>query len=302
MNPVVSHMSALKYLDRCARIASLKWSDDMPKACASPVAPELAYTKRQLRHYDFSRFETLVKPVDLLAPSRLHAHAPKGFKLHSAGAPLPESSLLDAGEGILIASPVLVYVLLSRQMPLERCIKLGHYICGTYSPDPASTSGVVARKQLATQEELASFIERASAIFGSRNASKALPWILDNAASPQETELALPFYLPKKHGGKGFVLPTLNYEVPLSEKERTQTGKKSFRIDVCWPEQGVGLEYNSYAEHSDTRKIGEDEQRKLILQSKGYRIELVTKQQLDDPAQVGYIAQFLEQGGVPRAV
>ena len=302
MNPVISHMSALKYQDRCARIASLKWNDDMPTPCANAATIDFAYTKRQLKPYDFSRFEKLVKPIDLLVPSNIHAHAPKGFKFHGAGATLPEGALLNAGDGILIASPPLIYVQLCRGISFMRCIKLGNYICGVYSPEPTARSGVVERKQLATKEELERFMLAASSLYGSRQARKALPWILDNAASPQETELALPFYLPAEQGGKGFILPTLNYEVKLSPKERTQTGKKCFRIDVCWPEQKIGFEYNSYAEHSSERKIGEDEQRKLILQSKGYRIELVSKQQLDDPTQVAYLAQLLDDAGVPRAV
>lgn len=302
MNPVITHKSALKYLDRCARIASIKWDDNMPKSCANTASIGYAYTKRELRPYDFSRFERLTQPVDLLVPSRSHAHAPKGFAFHCAGAKLPEGALLNAGEGILIASAPLLFVMLCRDLPFDRCIKLGSYICGVYSPDSTARSKVVERKQLATHADLAAFVPSASALYGSRKAREALPWVLDNAASPQETELALPFYLPRAHGGKGFIRPTLNYEVPLSEKERAQMNKKSLRIDVCWPEQHIGFEYNSYAEHSEVHKIGEDEQRKLILQSKGYQIELVTKQQIDDPAQIAILEQMLVDAGVPRVL
>ena len=302
MNPIISHFSALNYLDKCARTAALRWNNSMPKPLTGPAPTDWACTKGQLRIFDLSRFERPGAPLDVLVPSNFHNYVPKGFKFHSSGAPLPDNSLLSADEGVLIASPALVFLQLCRELPVERCIKLGSFICGVYSPEPSVRSGVVDREQLSTTEELMSYLVKGSALYGSRRAAEALPWILENAASPQETELAMPFYLPVYMGGKGFVAPTMNYKVELTPKERGLFSKKEFRIDVCWPDQKVGLEYNSYAEHSDEHKIGEDEQRRLYLREKGYHVELVTKQQLDDPTQIGILARMLEEHGVPRLI
>lgn len=300
MNAIISHLSALNYLDKRARAASLKW-DDAPKSVDIPSSLEWAYTKRQLRHFDFSRFQRTGKELDILVPSNIHVHTPQGFRFHSAGAPLVEGSLLDADNGILVTSALLIFVQLSRRIELKRCIKLGSYICGSYSPEAKVKSGVVERRPLATQAELAYFAEKASALYGSRGAREALPWILENAASPQEIELALPFYLPPEHGGKGFIKPTMNYKVELTPKEQALFSNQEFRVDVCWPEQGVGLEYNSYAEHSGERKIAADEQRRLFLLQKGIHVELVTNQQLQDPQQIDILARMLAQHGVPSA-
>lgn len=301
MNAIVSHMSALNYLDRCHRKASVRWNDNRPKPCTREVGTDWAHTKRQLDHFDFKRFERPDKPIDVLVPSYTRLHVPKGFRFHRLGASLPENSLLDAGDGILLTVPALIFIQLCRELPAERCIKLGSFICGVYSPEPGARSGVVEREQLATQQGLAAFLLSTSALYGARAAAQAVPWVLDNAASPQETELALPFYLPPKLGGKGFIAPSMNYEVKLSPREQALAQAQHFRVDVCWPDQGIGFEYSSYAEHTEEKKIAEDERRKLILHSKGIDVELVTKEQLDDPAQVNILARLLDERGVPRA-
>ena len=301
MNAIVSNMSALSYLDKCHRRQSIRWNDNRPKPYAGETGTDWAHTKRQLDRFDLTRFEKPGKPMDILVPSSARIHTPKGFKFHRLGASLPENSLLDAGDGVLLTVPQLIFVQLCRGLPVMRCIKLGSFICGVYSPEPTARSGVVEREQLATQADLATFLLSAPALYGARAATQAIPWILDNAASPQETELALPFYLPSKLGGKGFIAPSMNYEVKLDPKERALADAKEFRVDVCWPEQGIGFEYNSFAEHTDEKKIAKDERRRLLLHTKGIDVELVTKEQLDDPEQVAILARLLEERGVPRA-
>ena len=300
MNAVVCHMSALRYLDRCARTSSLRWKGGMPKPFDDNGAIDLAYRKQQLQGFDFTRFRQNGKPVDILVPSYTKNSEPKGFKFHRAGAPLGHGALLDADKGILLSSPELTFVQVCRGLPLIRCIKLGSFICGVYSKDPSTRSGVSKRAMLATRDGLEAFVKDNSSLYGAKLASKASPWVLENAASPQETELALKFYLPEELGGKGYAFPVLNYEVPLSPKEQALSGAEHFRVDVCWPEYGVGFEYNSYAEHSEGRKIADDEMRKLILREYGIYVELVTKQQLDDPRQVELLAHVLDDHGVPR--
>ena len=300
MNAVVSHMSALMYLDRCYRRQSIQWNDTRPKPCTEENGTDWAHTKHQLDRFDLKRFERPGKPIDVLVPSYTRRYVPKGFRFHRPGAPLPEGSLLDAGDGVLLTTPALTFIQLCRGMPVERCIKLGSFICGVYSPEPTARSGVVEREQLAAQSDLATFLLSAPTLYGARAAAQAVPWVLDNAASPQETELALPFYLPPKLGGKGFIAPSMNYEVKLSPQEQAIAQTRRFRVDVCWPEQGIGFEYNSYAEHTEEKKIAEDERRKLILHSKGIDVELVTKEQLDDPEQIAILARLLDERGVPR--
>lgn len=300
MNALVCHMSALCYLDKMARLSSLRWKGGMPKQVDEDSSISLAYTGKQLRRFDFSRFRRGESPVDILIPSETHHHPPKGFKFHRAGASLAQGALLDAGQGILLSVPALTFVQICRGIPLLRCIKLGSFVCAAYSLDKSARSGVSERAMLATKDELSAFVNDNPSLYGATMARKALPWILENAASPQETELALKFYLPEALGGRNFVQPVLNYEVPLTEKAQALSGSEHFRVDVCWPDYGIGFEYNSYAEHSEERKIGNDEMRKLLLREHGIHVELVTKQQLDDPRQIELLAHVLDEHGVPH--
>ena len=297
---IISHMSALNYLDKCARRSNPQGTYPKPFDLDPVVA--WAHTKRQIGRFDLSRFRQPGRRLDILIPHNAHLHSPGGYRLHGPGGKPPDGSFLSAGEGVLVCSPALIYMNMCAQLPTDRCIKLGHFICGVYSPEPTARSGVVKRMPLSTCDELRAFALLAKGMRGSAKALNALEWVLDGAASPQETELALPFYLPCKLGGKGFIAPKLNYRVNLDPHEQAMAQAEYFKVDVCWPDFGVGFEYNSYAEHSEPWKIGDDERRKLLLRSKGIHVELVTKQQLDDPHQLDLLAGILEEHGVPHAV
>lgn len=299
MQVIVSHLSALNYLDKCAR--EINPPDNYPKAIVLDPAIEWAQTKHQLERFDLDRFRQPGRRLDVLIPNNVHVHSPRGYHLHGPGGKPPDGSFLDVGGGMLVCSPSLIFVNLCAQLPPERCVRLGHFICGTYSLEPSARSGIAKRKPLASRDGLREFARLTNGMRGSAKALSALKWVLDGAASPQETELALPFCLPNRLGGKGFMAPELNYRVDLDRHERYIAQSECFKVDVCWPKQGVGFEYNSYAEHSEPWKIADDERRKLILRSKGIHVELVTKQQLDDPYQIDLLAGILEGHGVPRA-
>ena len=300
MNPIISHMSALNYLDRCARKNTTVPAALRPKPHQLIDNTAWAHTKRQLDCFDLERFRQPSRPLEILVPYNKHMHAPKGYLFHGPGGALCEGSLLGVGEGVLTCSPKLLFLMFCARLPLDRRIKLGSYLCGTYSPEPTARSGVVERYPLTRQQELKEFCERIGPMRGLARARETLAWVLDGAASPQETELAMPFYLPRKYGGKGFVAPKMNHRINLTQEEQGLAQKEHYRVDVYWPDQRVGFEYNSYSEHSDPRKIGEDERRRLIMRSKGIHVELVSKEQLDSPAQIDLLAAMLDDYGVPH--
>ena len=298
MQVIVSHMSALNYLDKCARKADPP--NNHPKPFVLNPTVKWAHTKHQIERFDLDRFRQPNRPLDILVEQNEHLHSPKGYKLHGPGGRIPRDSLLDAGNGVLVCSAPLIFVMMCGALPLMRCVRLGSFICSEYSLEATARSGVVKRFPLSTTQGLRVFSQDTRSVRGHTKALSALEWVLDGAASPQETELALPFYLPNRLGGKGFIAPALNHRVDLDPHERYIAQSEYFKVDVCWPEQGVGFEYNSYSDHSDPQKIAEDERRKLVLRSKGIHVELVTKQQLDDPHQLDLLAGILEEHGVPR--
>lgn len=301
MHAVISHSSALMFLDQCSRLVPFPAFRTQVVAFGDPIGA-CAHTKRELAAFHLDRFRRMGRDTDVLVPTFRQNKRVAGYVHHAAGGKLPKGSLLDAGGGVLVCSAPLVFVQLCRSLPLLRCIKLGHFICGTYSKEPSVPSGVVDRYPLAAKAELEEFVRKAHHLRGSRNAAAALPWVLEGAASPKETELALPFYLPEHLGGYAFIPPEMNYGERLSEAAGKIEGSVNATIDVYWPGQKIGFEYTSYAEHGDPHKIGEDERRKLALQTMDVRLELVTNQQLIDDRQLMALAQLLANYGVPKAV
>ncbi len=300
MYAVISHATALAYLDKCARVSPDASHCPMPILFEGGFPDSLALSKRDLRELQLARFARKNAPIDVLVPDQSSRRLIKGFVHHSAGGELPPGSLLDAGGGVLVCSAPLLFVQLCQGLTPIRCIKLGHFICGTYSIEPSARSGIVERRPLSSIKELRAFVRAAHRLRGSRNAAAALSWVLEGAASPKETELALPFYLPKRMGGYGFAAPVLNHVVRLSSEAMAIEGTRKPRIDVCWPDQRFGFEYNSYAEHGDPHKIGKDERRRLALRLEKYEIELVSDEQLRDPRQIEILAHMLADHGVPQ--
>lgn len=298
MDMVISHESALSFLDACARkkskpayqIALAPYPGGLPYECAC--------RKEDFARFSLSRFARPNKCIDVLVPDKTSVRRVKGFTHHSAGGVLPDGSLLDAGGNILVCSAPMLFVQLCQGKSLIECIKLGFFLCGTYSPEPTSPTGTVERYPLTTTDVLEKYVPKARRLRGSRNAFAALPWILEGSASPMETELALPFFLPTKLGGYGFDAPVMNYPIPLPEKGRRILKKKKVRIDVYWPDQRIGFEYDSKAGHGRLEQHGSDQAKALVLESMGIHIESVTKAQVDDPRQLGILANMLREYGV----
>lgn len=299
MHAVISHYSAFKFLDMCARLIPPPEYRFHLHEYADEKSPELADSKADLSKFSFERFRWDSHPVDILVPSRAQLRYIKGFKHHSACGRFTDAPFFDAGGGVLVCSAPLLFVQLCRGKTLEQCIKIGSNICGLYSLEPSSPDGIVGRNQLATKEELSTFVKAHPRLRGSRNAAAALPWILERARSPKETELAMAFYLPKRLGGYGFAPPVMNAPVEIDGEAREISDDYSNEVDVYWPDQKIGFEYNSYSRHGDARKFGLDRRRALALRSMDIIVEFVTNEQLGDPHQLAVLAHILEERGVP---
>lgn len=301
MDLVISHDSALRFLDLCARKAPPSTHQIEPIPYPGGLPYECACCKRDFKEFALERFACAGKPIDVLVPDKSFIRRVGGFALHSAGGTLPDGSLLDAGGGVITCSAPMLFIQLSQGKSLIDCIKLGFFLCATYSLEPSSRTGTVERSALAEPKDLDSFVKGAHYLRGARNAAAALPWVLEGSASPMETELALKFFLPHELGGLGFERPIMNHPVPLTALGQKILHKEIVRVDVCWPEHGIGLEYDSEAEHGTVEKHGDDQARALVLESMGIHVESVTKKQVDDPRQLKILANMLRSYGVKPA-
>ena len=300
MYAVVSHASAFRFLDLSARLVP-------PPEYRFPVKPfdggdelTIARSKTELSAFPTARFSFDESPMDILVPDHDQRRRVKAYRCRSAGGTLPPGSLMDAGHGMLVASAPLLFVQLCQGKDVLQSIRIGCNICGNYSLDPESPDGVTKRRQLASKRDLETFLEQARHLRGSRNASAALPWVLEHARSPKEVELGLVFSLPERLGGFGFKQPRLNGREEIDAAAQAISDDYADKIDVYWPDQRFGFEYASYASHGDIRKIGHDQRRALALREMGIHIVQVTDEQLGDPHQLLALAHILEEYGVPR--
>lgn len=64
----------------------------------------------------------------------------------------------------------------------------------------------------------------------------------------------------------------MNYEVRASRAAEALTGKKSFRMDLCWPERKLDVEYQSREWHEGEASRVSDSRRANALMSMGWTV------------------------------
>ena len=262
-------------------------SDETPDRCGFVDSHALA-------SIDWTMFELPAnEPLDIVIPSRNARSRRKEFACHLGTSDLPHGAYLEMIPDVFVASPALCLLQRCSDLTYAGRIKLVARFCGTYAPSKRSPRGFINRAPLATPEELRSFINLAPPMRGSKLALQAIDLALPNAASPMETEMVMPFYLPWQRGGFNLPRPTMNYEITLSERGRAMAGKEIVKVDAYWKDAGFGFEYQSELFHEGDEHYGDDIGRQLAIESMGKTIRMVTIAQLRNPAQLEYLAELV---------
>lgn len=267
-----------------------------PEFCASDETPaRCGFVDDHAAHsFDPDAFEIPVdEPLDIVVSSRSSRRRRKSIRCHVSSGELPHGAYLEIAPDVFVASPALCLLQRSNDLSYAGRIKLAARFCGTYAPSRTNSRGFIDRPALATPDELRSFIELMPGSRGVARSLEAADWTIPNAASPMETEMVMPFYLPWRKGGYGLPEPTMNYELTLGERGRRMTGKEAIRIDAYWPDSDFGCEYQSEMFHHGDERYGEDIGRQLAAESLGKTIRMVTKEQLKNSAQLEYLAEII---------
>ena len=88
---------------------------------------------------------------------------------------------------------------------------------------------------------------------GRTEALRALGFVMENAASPMETVLALLLCLPYRLGGYGIEKPQFNYRVDVPTHIRKLADRRYCECDLCWPGSNLAAEYDSARYHVEPR-------------------------------------------------
>lgn len=262
---VVSH-SALYYLRDGTKLP------DVPRRsalldCCTDVASTRAH---EVRGWMFG-----LGPIDLMVPHATLRCAPYEYAYHVWAGRLPAGAFLDAGGGLFVASPELVFLQMGAELSVAGLVQLGLELCGTYrlTRDGSFQSGC---EPLVTPERLKLFVTQAAGFPGRRTALKAVPWVVAGAASPMETRLVARLCLPPRYGGYSCPLPDMNALLELSAAQSDLAGRGRLYGDLYWPARKVLVEYNGEEWHSGRAHITSDARRTNALSALGLKPFFVT--------------------------
>lgn len=170
----------------------------------------------------------------------------------------------------------------SKQIP-------AHFGWKRFPSDGSTTSNLWNREPLVTEEELLDFCKEIKGYRGARRFAKIAEAVPCGVASPFEAETALLMSLPRDRGGAGFTRVAHNVEIKLSSDARAIAGRDRVRIDILLESvdgiRQVAIECQGRAAHGAQGAGLKDAARMTALQSMGYKVFMLTHEQIKDAAQ-----------------
>lgn len=270
------HRTAELLLDRLDALPAPSIGSEFDNCCAC---------RSDFKDFDLSVLDGIPQPYDILTSSTKDLRKWKGIRCHLCQTPLPAGSFIEISPDVFVASPPLCLILRAQELSLAQTIALGERLCGTFALDRKKRSRIRRRAPLISLEDLRSYIDRCSRVKGIARAQRAASLMLEGSASPMETISRLAFCLPKRLNGFGLPSPRMNYEMTLSQTAQELIDKSYIRIDLCWPDQGFGLEYQGKYVHGSPSAIERDVARQLAAERMGIELQMVTIEQIRNQAQ-----------------
>ena len=287
MKHFIGYQSALEYWRRCRHLpessADRRCRVSLPDGSSRMEAP------------DYSGFEL---PVHIMIGERCARHESKMVILHLFSKKTPVGCFMNNGNGLMVSSPEFCFLQMADRLTLVGLIELGYELCSVYSIPPKGDSslpknGFYNREPLTSVNKLKGFLEIMPGVKGHKKAKHALRYMLDGAASPMETKLAMFLVLPYMLGGFGFDLPELNKRIDLTKAARKDFDKDYLVCDMFWSDKKIAVEYDSDQQHTGPDRIASDSKRRTALDLSGIRVVSVTKQQLYSTAELERVARTI---------
>ena len=245
-------------------------------------------------------------PIEALVDDHSKGTSTKRLVTHVHSDPMPHGTLIDLGHSVCICSPHFTFMRMAAQLDLLDAVQMGMELCGTYSRwrlepdvmgDPYYSTHSEERActfdlpRSMSKTRVQTFVERQQGQRGAVGARAALPWVLDNSASPMETAVYLLLCLPKRLGGYGLPKPVLNPKLIVSNPD----GRKERYPDLFWIGANIDIEYNSDAEHSGEWARYRDSKREVELTVANVRVLPLTRAQLMNTDEFDAFAQGLRR-------
>ena len=197
--------------------------------------------------------------------------------------PLPDRSLFQLTDDVLIASPGLVLAQMATSTPPPELAAVVMEMCGRYGRVRWTERGFLDRGPLTTPDNLREYLRHLPGRLCVQRAERATRLALVGSRSPLETSFALMVSLPKELGGCGFARPRLNHRIDPSTQLAVLCDQGWYEADLCWPEQRVICEVNSRQEHLTPNAQDHDAAKTGALEAMGWRVHSVTVGLLKSP-------------------
>lgn len=237
-----------------------------------------------------ARFPQIPEPYHCLAPGACRSCGARAA-VHISRRPYAKGSFYRIADGLYVSSPELCFVQVAQGASLHELVKVGSALCGTFRLAPTQGGGLSSRERLTTRKRLAAFVRSNAGLKGAKMARRALPLLVEKAASPPEIFLRMVLGLPRRCGGYELVGSDVNQRMTVSKKARAISDRGTLVPDLLWPDHRVAVEYDSDSEHLTSSQVARDAKKRLALAHDGFEVFTVTRQQLRDPHSMRHVAE-----------
>lgn len=204
------------------------------------------------------------RPLDLLAPPGTRDTSAL-LRLRRVGWDLPEHSFVHGRDGVLVASPELLFLELAASYSFVELLKLGMELCGTYAIDPYAEDGTSDRRRICSATSIRRFLAKCPRVPGIAMAKDAASHLVDNSHSPLESKVILGLTLPAKKRGLGLWKPKLNDRREATKLQAKTIGEHTYFFDASWrgtlpsgSRYAVDCEIDSNAHFRDPQRVRSD--------------------------------------------
>jgi hypothetical protein len=197
----------------------------------------------------------------------------KKCKISISELDLPTNAVVQKN-GMMVASPELVFLQLAGRLDIQRLILLGLQLC-SYPPGKPSMA-------ITSKQKLEKFLAKTSGHHGHRKAVQGVNYIENGSASIMESIAYMILNLPNFLGGFGLAGATLNHEIMLKEEVAKGFGQKRCFADLYYKSVKLAVEYESFAFHNSPTEQGKDMVRAAILERQGIEVLRLSTIQLYD--------------------
>lgn len=223
----------------------------------------------------FSMAPWLSAPYHFLVDAESAKRKGKMFSCHTSPQTLPEGSLCRISSCDFAASPEFTLTQMARRSSLAETVRFASHLCAQFMFDRGNER-LPKRAPLTAKHRIDAYAWANPRLHGTRRIRESLPYIVENAASPPEIDLAMRLSLPRRCGGYAIAPPEMNVPVPLSENAQATAGRRHVVGDLCWTRAKLVVEYDSDAEHLNPAQAEKDATKRLALSMQGFEVITVT--------------------------